>query len=247
MKIHTLSIAFVAIVYLFIQGPVFAASSFESGWDNFYQTVNANNIPPNWGTYFKRKSGGTTSGGTGPSSGAEGSNYYIYFESSNGEGFDANDTAILKTGVNWNQHVQYAGQMEFYYHMFGADIGTLSVEVNVQSSGSWQEIWSIAGQQHYSNSAAWTKKMLNLDLFRASLGDFYSVRFKVLAAGGYKGDIALDLVNFTSSGAQESKVFRYDALGRVVCVVDKRNGDRAFAYDDAGNRDAVTVGVDCGE
>jgi hypothetical protein len=247
MKIHTLSFAFVAIIYLFIQGPVFAASSFERGWDNFYQTVDANKVPSNWGTHFKRKSGSTTSGGTGPSTGAEGSNHYIYFESSNGEGFNANDTAILKTGVNWNQHVGRTSRMEFYYHMFGADIGTLSVEVNVQSTGSWQEIWSIAGQQHYSNSAAWTKKTLNLDLFRASLGRFYSVRFKVKAAGGYKGDIALDLVNFTSLGAQESKIFRYDALGRVVCVVDKRNGDRAFTFDDAGNRDVVTVGVYCGE
>ncbi|ACA88621.1 RHS repeat protein [Shewanella woodyi] len=36
--------------------------------------------------------------------------------------------------------------------------------------------------------------------------------------------------------------YQYDALGRVTCTTDDLNGDRLYSYDDAGNRENVTIG-----
>jgi hypothetical protein len=241
-----------ALILLFFSLSIFStylysASSFQTGWDNYYQTQNGGSLPSSWGAYFRRQSNSTSSGNTGPNYGAEGSSTYLYFEASSGWGYTAGDTAVIETGTQWQYQVQYANQMSFFYHMFGADIGTLSVEVNSGSNNSWETIWQISGQQQPSSQAAWRKQTLNLDFYRASLGSFNRARFKVVAAGGYRGDIGIDLVDFTSSNAPDSKVYRYDALGRLVCVVDHTNGDRKYTYDEAGNRENVAVGVDCGE
>ncbi|MBN1788387.1 MAG: hypothetical protein JW806_08330 [Sedimentisphaerales bacterium] len=129
-----------------------------------------------------RNSGPTPSASTGPSSGANGSNWYVYFETSSGYANIAGDTAYLEgpdiEGVN--------RQLSFYYHMYGAHIGTLYVDVY---NGVWNEgVWSISGQQHDYPEDPYTRAIVDLSGFIGTI----RIRFRAVAAGGYQGDIAID-------------------------------------------------------
>ena len=46
-----------------------------------------------------------------------------------------------------------------------------------------------------------------------------------------------------TSPSGKTIAYKYDALGRVICVIDSKNGTRKYRYDPAGNRLAVTVGT----
>ena len=46
-------------------------------------------------------------------------------------------------------------------------------------------------------------------------------------------------------GQAKNIKYTYDALGRLVCVNDTVNGDRNYQYDDAGNRENVSLS-NCG-
>lgn len=237
-----------------------AGANFEDGyyeWSLFYQTATPSiYIEPelNYGFFYERQSGMTPSGSTGPSAAANGSNHYIFFETSAGAANSENDVAVLAASTTWENTIKNAGKMSFYYHMYGADIGTLAVEVNGSDNDNsgpypypwsdWQRVWEISGQQHSSYYASWSKITLNLDAIKASLGinTIYSVRFKAIAKGGYRGDIAIDEIDWETS-TNSTIGYRYDGLGRVVCVIDGNNGNRNFDYDDAGNRSSVSIGV----
>jgi YD repeat-containing protein len=235
--------ALVAILLLFL--PRAAAADFEYSWDMFYQNSPAPSGGLDYGTYFGRHSGSTPSSGTGPNSGAEGSTYYIFLETSGGAANSYNDASVMESGSIWKNTINNAGAMSFYYHMYGTNIGTLAIEVTTTSGSTnngWQRIWEISGQQHYSSSAAWTKQSLDLDAFKTIFGSFNTVRFVAIAKGGYRGDIAIDLVNFEISTSTTIS-YRYDALGRLVCVVDPTNGEREYQYDAAGNRENVSIGI----
>ena len=49
-------------------------------------------------------------------------------------------------------------QISFYYHMFGATMGSLAVEVN--TGGGWTSLWSISGQQQIAEEAAWIQNTI---------------------------------------------------------------------------------------
>ncbi|WP_166838388.1 RHS repeat domain-containing protein [Rheinheimera pleomorphica] len=49
-------------------------------------------------------------------------------------------------------------------------------------------------------------------------------------------------VSFQSTAATSPNIiYKYDALGRLVCVQDAVAGNRKFVYDDAGNRTNVST------
>ena len=253
------SIAMLVMILLNTLFSKTASATFDGSyytWDFFYQTTPPSiYIEPelNYGTFYERRSGMTPSSGTGPSAAANGTEYYIFFETSSGAANSVNDVAVLASDSMWEYSIKNAGTMSFYYHMYGADIGTLAVEVNGTDNGTgndpypwsdWKRVWEISGQQHNSSSASWSKAILNLDAVKASLGlsTIYSVRFKSIATGGYRGDIAIDEINFETS-TNSTISYRYDALGRVICVIDDNNGEREYQYDAAGNRKNVSVGT----
>lgn len=71
--------------------------------------------------------------------------------------------------------------------MYGVEIGSLSVDVFHQ--GSWKlDHLLLDGQQHSSSSDAFTQHNIDLSQF---YGDII-IRFRTVAAGDWKGDIAID-------------------------------------------------------
>ena len=119
----------------------------------------------------------TPSSGTGPTGAAQGS-FFSYLETSNSGANSPGEDAILTSPVAPN-----ATTMSFYYHMFGADIGTLFLEV--LHNGTWVNAWSRSGNQ----GDAWFNQTVNLSAYSSPT---LQVRFRGVAAGGFRGDIAID-------------------------------------------------------
>lgn len=180
---------------------------------------------------FIRRMGSTPSSSTGPSKAADGTNYYVFLETSSGSANASGNTAYLTSPLT------NAKEVVFSYHMYGENTGTLAIEVKI-GSGSWQRIWQVSGQQHTSSGSAWTEEIVQLSTSNAQK----QFRFVGIAAGGWKGDMAIDQVRYGEYASTRVE-YKYDALGRLVCVEDSVNGDRTYQLDAAGNRENFTVGV----
>ena len=131
-----------------------------------------------------RGSGSTPSGSTGPNS-AYSNTYYIYVETSSGYSYNNGDTDIIEYDLGSNKN----GHVDFYYHQYGADQGTISLEG--WDGLSWNEIWSSSGDQ----GTTWIHETTP----ETDFSGYSKLRFKNVANGGYRGDVALDLVTIEES------------------------------------------------
>jgi len=173
-------------------------ADFESDMGNW---INVSGDTDDWYRWF----GPTPSSSTGPNSGANGSSWYMYMETSSEGCPDAGDTAILE-----GPSVMAGTDLElsFYYHMYGMHIGTLYVDV--YSGSSWTEgVWSISGQQHSSSSDPYTHATVDLSAFAIPL----KVRFRGVAAGGPAGDMAIDDIDIIGVSIPEGLT-----LPKSTCV-----------------------------
>ena len=132
-------------------------------------------------------SGSTPSGSTGPASAHSGSKYF-YVEASN----SGTDASLYTPFVDVSSLT--APRLQFYYHMYGADMGNLYIEA--YDGANWNTVDSIIGQQHTSASSAWSLKTVYLTSYTGNI----QVRFKAVKVGtGYRGDISLDDISFSES------------------------------------------------
>lgn len=146
-----------------------------------------NNVSSDDNKDWTRDSNGTPSGSTGPSTGANSSNYYVYLETSSGAAYSSGDSAILQSGSITGENIN----LKFQYHMFGSNIGHLAVDVF--SDNVWiYDVWGIFGQQHKSTQANYSEVEIDLSSYSVS-----KLRFRAEAIGGYRGDIALDNITIT--------------------------------------------------
>lgn len=83
-------------------------------------------------------------------------------------------------------------QMEFYYHMYGATMGNLSVQVSTNAGTTWSttNLFYKSGQQHTSGSAAYTMALVNLGAY-AGLSDI-KIRIKGVTGSSWRSDMAID-------------------------------------------------------
>lgn len=134
---------------------------------------------------FSLNTGETSTGSTGPATGANETLGYVYLETSYGAANDAGDTGYLEY-----QYVDDEAMM-FSYHMYGEHMGTLAVEKYID--GDWLRIWEKSGSQHVSPNDDWSTAVV--DVSNAA-----KVRFAGIAAGNYSGDMAIDEVIFSPVG-----------------------------------------------
>lgn len=147
-----------------------------NGW-----TTDGGNAANGWNVH----SGGTGSFGTGPASGnpATNSQIYMYTETSTG-GF-GDRYSLYSPCIDFTS--QTAPQLFFSYHMFGLQMGTL--EVHVLQNGLDSMIWSVTGQQQFSENDFWQDTVLDLSFFA---GDILQVEFRGLRGAGLSSDMAID-------------------------------------------------------
>ncbi|MDT8346523.1 MAG: fibronectin type III domain-containing protein [Flavobacteriaceae bacterium] len=81
--------------------------------------------------------------------------------------------------------------LRFHYHMYGADMGTLRVDVRNVTAGTPFDlnVFSISGQQQTSGAAPWTEVEIDL---AAYAGDEIQVRFRGERGTGFTSDMAID-------------------------------------------------------
>lgn len=78
-----------------------------------------------------------------------------------------------------------APKLEFWYHMWGNQIGTLKVEA-LDTNGAWIQVWSLTGNQ----GNQWVKATVNLSQFA---GSYTKLRWNHTGvAGGAQQDAAID-------------------------------------------------------
>lgn len=153
-----------------------STADFESGFGEWV------NISSEDSHDWTLDSGGTLTPSTGSDSGAYGSTWYIYLETSPGGASTPGDTAILEGPVMGG----YGRVLTFNYHMYGLEIGTLNVDVH---DGAWHHaVWSLSGQQHASASEAYTRATVDLSEYTGPI----RIRFRAVSAGGPRGDMVLD-------------------------------------------------------
>ncbi len=134
--------------------------------------------------WWKPRSGTTPTAQTGPSADhTSGFGKYIYTETNNG----GNVTSITSPFIDLS--ALSVPELTFWYHMYGALINKLDVEIN--NGGSWINLTTITGQQQTSNAAAWLEATIDLTAYA---DDTIQIRFTGTRNAGFNNqvDIAID-------------------------------------------------------
>jgi len=127
------------------------------------------------------KAGSTPSSATGPSGDhTSGNGVYLYAEGSYGS--SQSQALLLMPCIDINQiQVPY---LDFYYHMFGADVGELHVDIYY--GGNWHSdiMPPIIGNQNN----VWHKVSINLTPYKS----ITQIRFRAIRGSSFYSDIAID-------------------------------------------------------
>lgn len=130
-------------------------------------------------------SGGTPSGETGPTGdNTSGEGNYAYTEAS-GVGF-GEEAFLITPWLSINDMERPA--LQFYYHMFGFQMGTLEV-LAIDSDNNVTSLLTLTGQQQESQEALFLDELIELDDF---IGEEIRLIFKGTVGTGFRSDIAID-------------------------------------------------------
>ncbi len=142
---------------------------------------------------WTRRSGSTPSGSTGPSAASAGS-FYMYVEASSPN--YPSKIAVLNSPC-FNLSSLNAPELSFQYHMYGSNMGTLSLQASNDGGNNWVTIWSQTGDQGNS----WIAANVNLSAYA---GDSeLRLRFYGSTGSNFRSDMAIDdisLSNVSSGG-----------------------------------------------
>nr|WP_321237364.1 choice-of-anchor D domain-containing protein [uncultured Psychroserpens sp.] len=174
---------------------------FESGLGTWTQDTGDDN---DW----TNQSGGTPSGSTGPSGANEGS-WYMFTEGSDP---NFNDTFNLISPC-FDLTSESSAAFSFYYHMYGANMGDLFLEVSTDSGATFSTIlWSQSGQVQTSSGQAWNLASVNLSTY---LGQTIILRFRGETTNAYRSDMAIDNISLTANLSPEINI-----QGNATTIVD---------------------------
>lgn len=134
---------------------------------------------------WRRNSNGTTSNGTGPNGSANNGSTYIYIESSTkGVGYPTKTANLESPCVALDY---YGNSIIFNYHMLGASMGTLNLQISTNGGKTWSTIWSKSGSQ----GSGWKVDVVDLS-------DYFGVvklRFNGVTGLSFTSDMALDNIH----------------------------------------------------
>ncbi|WP_345278271.1 fibronectin type III domain-containing protein, partial [Litoribaculum gwangyangense] len=139
--------------------------------DNFNWTINSST---------------TSSPNTGPSI-ANSGNFYLYTEAS---GRTAGDQAILNSPC-FNLNNTSSATFSFSYHMYGNQMGTLTLQYSIDDGNNWNNLWTLSGDQGNS----WVNiNNINLSPY---INNYLRLRFIGVRGSGNRSDMAIDNIGLT--------------------------------------------------
>jgi len=140
---------------------------------------------------WTRQNGGTPSDDTGPSGANEGSRYMFTEASGN-----YRNTANLQSPC-FNLTGLTNPEFSFWYHMYGADMGTLRIYISTNSGATYNAVplWTQTGQVQTSNGASWNQVKLNLSSY---IGQTIILRIQGVTGNFYRSDMAIDDISLTN-------------------------------------------------
>ncbi|MBC8754366.1 gliding motility-associated C-terminal domain-containing protein [Kordia sp. YSTF-M3] len=138
--------------------------------------------------------GGANSFGTGPAASFSGGMHLEYEASGN----STTIASAISPAIDLTSAVDGA-ELSFYIHAFGADIGTLNVNVGTSATGPFTSLFNWSSDLQTTDTEAWVPAGINLDAY---LGQVIYIEFSYGGAGtGFEGDLSIDLVRVESCGA----------------------------------------------
>ena len=163
---------------------------------------------------------GTASSDTGPNVDhtlGTGSGTYLYREASGNSNQQADLTSPTINLVGASQPI-----LEFYYHMFGSNMGELRVDVF--SGGVWNNdvAPALIGQQQESSGEDWRSVSIDISSFKTA--DF-QVRFRGITGSSFRSDMAIDDVRIGEQFAPANETPAIEGQPQSIAV---RNGDSAY-------------------
>ncbi|WP_191861103.1 M14 family zinc carboxypeptidase, partial [Hanstruepera ponticola] len=201
----------------------------QDGSDDFNWSFDTNSTPS------------SNTGPNGPSNGT----YYIYTEANDGDDFQE---AILNSPC-FDLTTKENASFSFDYHMYGSQIGSLSLEVSTDDGNNWTNIQTFNGQQQGSSSAAWLTHTEDLSAYEGNY-----VRLRIIGqlgnvTGQRRSDIAIDNVGLTADDVSITPIadcqditITLDATGNATITAnDVDNGGSA------GNLSIDISSFDCND
>ncbi len=160
-----------------------APGTFPDGWRNDTED------DEDW---FVEASGTANSSDTGPLNDNSGTGNYVYTEATGpaaGAVYNLLSPCLDLTGVT-------SPSMNFYYHMFGAAMGELHIDVF--ANGVWTEDVGvpIIGQQQTAEDEAWRLGVVDLSAYADQI---IVVRFRGIRGDDFTSDIAIDDVSINAA------------------------------------------------
>ena len=131
-------------------------------------------------------SGGTPSSNTGPSTGAYDGTYYVFTETS-GAGSNS-DARMSVTCVDLSAWTSPA--LTWQYHMYGATMGTLEVNISTDGGLTWTNAWSLSGDQ----GDQWSLGLVDLSTYGSGQ---IAVEFHMATGTSFTSDACLDMIQFS--------------------------------------------------
>ena len=131
------------------------------------------------------RTGGTPSFNTGPTGAYDGL-YYVYTETSGGgSNSDARMTVSCVDLSAWTTPA-----LTWQYHMFGATMGTLEVNISTDGGLTWTNAWSLSGDQ----GDQWSLGLVDLSTYGSGQ---IAVEFHMATGTSFTSDAAVDMIQFS--------------------------------------------------
>ncbi len=131
--------------------------------------------------------GETVTENTGPSMAYEGDVYAYLTASSPNE---PDKVGILESHL-YDLSLMPDPFLSFYYHMFGATMGELAVDISTDYRENWTNLWSVSGDQ----GNVWYKEYIDLTSYKDTP---VFIRFRGTTGSNFYSDIAIDFVEIGS-------------------------------------------------
>lgn len=192
------------------------SESFETGLGLWEQSTSDN-------FDWTRHSGSTPLKNSGPSSASDGS-YYMYIASESNTGMASLISPCLDF-TNTNNP-----QLSFAYHMYGNNMGTLTIEASTDIGKTWSTLWSLSGNQ----GNTWYNQTVSLS---SCQGSITLIRF-IGQVGGMRSNMAIDNIVLTAAPAIPSSLILENNIWNWTSLYPNPAKDkmtlRFFAETEAG-------------